>query len=191
MDTVRFTDTDGTVVEASLIGRKGAWLTIDHDGGQRKLRNSNEVEILTPEDMEFEAEHGDKTEFEFSDLAAPDVEEEEEEEEEDEGPLPAGMSNQLAKYRSNYVSHSKRDGTTASGRAVVDNADTVSDELRGLWLPELYARVAQILCQEEGCDAADVEIQLRAKYSHLNNGQQSMNLRNRVRGMYKRLAKQE
>jgi len=91
--------------------------------------------------------------------------------------LPHTMSNQLKKYRPTYTTHD--DAITASGRKVVDNNDQIANSLRGLWIDDLYPAVAKIL---------DVPVaELKAKYSHLNNGQQSMNLRNRVRGHFRRM----
>lgn len=180
--TVRF---DGN--EGILLSKKGAWLTVQMgDDTERKVRNNDDIELLTPEDLEMEAKHGNQTDFTMADLEPVT-----DDDQADDEPTTHRMSNQLNKYRPGYVTHLKAEGTTESGRRVVDNADTVADELRGLWLEALYSRVAQILCEEQGCDAVEMEIQLRERYAHLNNGQQSMNLRNRVRGMYKRIARKE
>lgn len=181
--TVRFNGNEGI-----LLNKKGPWLTVEMgDGETRKVRNSADVEILTPEDIEMEVQFGDQTNFTMDDFKDEVIEDEGDEDE-----IPTGrMSGQLKKYRPHYTTHAKSEGTTESGRRVVDNADAVAEELRGLWLDALYTRVAQILCEEQGCDAVEMEISLRDRYAHLNNGQQSMNLRNRVRGYYKRLARAE
>jgi len=179
--TVRF---DGN--EGILLSKKGPWLTVEMgDGETRKVRNSADIEILTADDIEMETEYGNQTEFTMDDFADEVIEDNNE----DDLPIGGRMSNQLKHYRPRYTTHAKIEGTTESGRCVVDNADKVADELRGLWLEALYTRVAQILCKEQDCDAVEMEIELRNRYAHLNNGQQSMNLRNRVRGMYRRLAK--
>jgi hypothetical protein len=55
--------------------------------------------------------------------------------------------------------------------------------LRGKDLDFAYSATATLL--------AIPEDELRARYGHLNPGQQRMNLGNRLRAHYKRLAKQE
>jgi len=91
--------------------------------------------------------------------------------------LPHTMSNQLKRYRPRYVTHD--DAVSESGRKVVDNNDEVAAGLRGMWIETLYPTVAKIL--------GVPELELRERYGHLNNGQQSMNLRNRVRGHLNRV----
>lgn len=68
----------------------------------------------------------------------------------------------------------------ASGRMSCDNADDVAAILRGRPLEEVYQIVADMM----KTDIAD----LATRYQHLNNGQQRMNLGNRLRGF---LRKQE
>lgn len=69
----------------------------------------------------------------------------------------------------------------ASGRISVDNADDVAQLLRGNTLDEAYKIVAGMI---------DVDVySLMAKYSHLNPGQQRMNIGNRARGFLKRQAR--
>lgn len=65
----------------------------------------------------------------------------------------------------------------ASGRASKDNDDMVAQKLRGQDLRLVYKIVA-----------AEIEVsvtELKAKYGHLNPGQQRMCLGNRLRGHYK------
>lgn len=65
----------------------------------------------------------------------------------------------------------------SSGRHSRDNGDAVAETLRGKSLDETYRLVAEFL------DVA--EDSLRAKYKHLNLGQQRMCLGNRLRGAKK------
>lgn len=62
----------------------------------------------------------------------------------------------------------------ASGKKSKDNGDEVALELRGQSLEFAYQRAAEYL--------EVTESSLRAKYSHLNPGQQRMCLGNRIRG---------
>lgn len=61
----------------------------------------------------------------------------------------------------------------ASGRASADNGDATAQMLRGMTLPEVYDKAAEVL----GVKRADLE----SRYIHLNPGQQRMNLGNRIR----------
>ena len=63
------------------------------------------------------------------------------------------------------------------GRRVIDNDDPVSRALRGVKLEQVYTIAARILNESEA--------ELRAAYAKLNAGQQSMALRNRIRGEVK------
>ena len=72
---------------------------------------------------------------------------------------------------SRYTTH--KDTKTASGRASFDIADTVANKLRGKTLDEVYAIAAPKL--GESIKA------LRARYEHLNPGQQRMCVGNRLR----------
>lgn len=157
----------------TLIARKGAWLTIDRDGSEQKIRNSDAIELLTQEDIDIEEEFGDQTEFTLDDF---EVEQELEDDLEEE--TAESMASHIRKYRSRYTKHPKREGVTESGRSVVDNNDKVADLCRGVWLDDLYKKAESVL---------NISVHdLKAKYRHLNNGQQSMCLRNRIRGFYKR-----
>ena len=70
----------------------------------------------------------------------------------------------------------------ASGKKSRDAGDKVAKELRGMTLADVYKRASSIL---------DVsEEKLMAKYTHLNEGQQRMCLGNRIRGHYRRAAKE-
>jgi ElaB/YqjD/DUF883 family membrane-anchored ribosome-binding protein len=147
----------GTIIE-----KKGAWLTVDFDGEIEKIRSSADLEILTDEDIAMMSEFGDQTDFTMDDLEEEEVH---------------TMSNQLKRYRPRYVTHD--DAVSESGRKVVDNNDEVAAGLRGMWIETLYPTVAKILGVPES--------ELRERYGHLNKGQQSMNLRNRVRGHLNRV----
>lgn len=63
----------------------------------------------------------------------------------------------------------------ASGRRSKDNGDLVARELRGKPLDEVYKKAAEYLEVEESV--------LRARYCHLNVGQQRMCLGNRIRSV--------
>lgn len=72
---------------------------------------------------------------------------------------------------SRYTKH--KDVRTPSGRASFDTNDAVAEQLRGKDLAEVYAIAAPML--GESIKA------LKARYSHLNNGQQRMCIGNRLR----------
>jgi hypothetical protein len=61
---------------------------------------------------------------------------------------------------------------------ITDIGDTIGEMLRGKSLEESYPICAKYIGVPE-----DV---LRAKYAHLNHGQQRMNLGNRMRGYWKK-----
>ena len=63
---------------------------------------------------------------------------------------------------------------------VIDNGDAVAQALRGATIEEIWEEAERIL-------GADVVAECRTRYAHLNSGQQSMNLRNRIRGHYKKI----
>jgi len=72
---------------------------------------------------------------------------------------------------------------SADGRRRLDSGDVVAVALRGLELEEVYEYVSDVI---------DVPaLELRAKYAHLNIGQQRMNLGNRLRAYNKRAANGE
>lgn len=62
---------------------------------------------------------------------------------------------------------------TAGGNQAIDNGDKVAKQLRGKSLDEVYKAAAAALKEPESA--------LRAKYKHLNEGMQRMNLGNRMR----------
>ena len=64
--------------------------------------------------------------------------------------------------------------TAASGKKSKDNNDAVAQELRGQTLDFAYTRAAEYL--------ETTETSLRARYAHLNPGQQRMCLGNLIRG---------
>ena len=68
--------------------------------------------------------------------------------------------------------------TTAAGGKSLCNGDDIALQLQGKSLDEVYEIGAQFL--EVTVDA------LREKYSHLNPGQQRMNIGNRMRGLIKK-----
>lgn len=71
---------------------------------------------------------------------------------------------------SRYVRHEVK---TESGRKAFDIGDKVADRLRGKTLDEAYDAAAKVLGESTKA--------LRAKYEHLNPGQQRMCLGNRMR----------
>lgn len=74
--------------------------------------------------------------------------------------------------------------TSATGNKSYDNGDNVATLLRGSDLETVYA----IGARELGVTVTE----LKAKYAHLNPGQQRMNVGNRIRGaINKRAAKQQ
>ncbi len=66
----------------------------------------------------------------------------------------------------------------ASGRKSCDNNDGIAVKLRGKLLDEVYLIVSDYLQVDVGV--------LKAKYSHLNNGQQRMCLGNKLRHHFKK-----
>lgn len=64
---------------------------------------------------------------------------------------------------------------SASGAVSRHNGDVVASALEGLTIDEVFSLAAEVTEQEESM--------LREKYSHLNVGQQRMNLGNRIRGV--------
>lgn len=62
---------------------------------------------------------------------------------------------------------------SASGNATMDNGDELARKLRGLGLDDVYAQASKVLGESQAA--------LRAKYEHLNEGMQRMNLGNRMR----------
>lgn len=78
------------------------------------------------------------------------------------------MKDQLKAHSENYTKHKMEDG-----RTVIDNGDEVAEALRGMDLEEVYKYAAKTLKQPLA--------ELKAKYEHLNKGQQRMNLGNRLR----------
>ena len=83
-----------------------------------------------------------------------------------EGKVPIAQA--LAAHRPNYEK-----GKLEDGRSFIDNGDEAAQTLRGSTLDEVYALVAKHM----GVTQKD----LKAKYAHLNLGQQRMNLGNRFR----------
>lgn len=77
--------------------------------------------------------------------------------------------------------------TAASGRVSCDNGDKVAKALRGKNLSEAYAIVAETLTGGGDEEATKtLEMDLWAKYTHLNPGQQRMCLGNKLRGFFKK-----
>lgn len=75
---------------------------------------------------------------------------------------------------------------SASGSMSMNNGDRVAVALVGLALAEVYELAAEIVTAE----AKPVAVaDLQAKYAHLNDGQQRMNLGNRIRGTLNRIDK--
>jgi hypothetical protein len=70
---------------------------------------------------------------------------------------------------------------SASGSVSLNNGDRVATAMSGLTLDEAYELAAEV-------SATDID-DLRAKYAHLNIGQQRMNLGNRIRGVLNKLDK--
>jgi regulator of protease activity HflC (stomatin/prohibitin superfamily) len=72
---------------------------------------------------------------------------------------------------------------SASGSMSRNNGDVVASTLVGLTLDETIAIAVEVL---------DIpEAELRAKYAHLNVGQQRMNIGNRIRGAVNKMNKAE
>ncbi len=70
---------------------------------------------------------------------------------------------------------------SASGSVSLNNGDRVATAMNGLTLDEAYDLAAEV---------ATVPVdELKAKYAHLNIGQQRMNLGNRIRGVLNKLDK--
>lgn len=74
------------------------------------------------------------------------------------------------------VAEANRENRAKSG--VTDVGDRIAELLRGKTLDEAYTVAARFLRAPED--------ELRSKYSHLNNGQQRMNLGNRMRAWEKK-----
>lgn len=72
---------------------------------------------------------------------------------------------------------------SASGSVSRHNGDVVASTLAGLTLDETVAIAVEVL------DIAESD--LRAKYEHLNVGQQRMNIGNRIRGAINKMNKAE
>lgn len=72
--------------------------------------------------------------------------------------------------------HRDKEKKTAGGNASIDNNDEVAKKLRGKPLDEVYAAAAKALAPDETVNS------LKARYKHLNEGMQRMNLGNRLRG---------
>lgn len=70
---------------------------------------------------------------------------------------------------------------TANGGASKHNGDAVATALAGRTIDQVYGMASEML------DTAEED--LRAKYAHLNVGQQRMNLGNRIRGAVNRMTK--
>jgi hypothetical protein len=85
-----------------------------------------------------------------------------------------GAKIDFAPYRDQYVKTRLEDG-----RRRVDSGDAVAVALRGADIEQVYTTVAAAI----GVPAPE----LRARYSHLNIGQQRMNLGNRLRAHNKRV----
>ena len=83
------------------------------------------------------------------------------------------MATQLQEHRANYVK------TTAySGKSSLHNGDPVAMFLSGKTPDEVIADAERLCMLPAG--------ELKAKYGHLNPGQQRMNAGNRIRGAIKR-----
>lgn len=70
---------------------------------------------------------------------------------------------------------------SASGSTSLNNGDRVAAAMDGLTLDEAYQLAAEVTTTSEA--------ELRAKYAHLNVGQQRMNVGNRIRGALNKLDK--
>lgn len=70
---------------------------------------------------------------------------------------------------------------SASGSVSLNNGDRVASAMDGLTLDEAYRLTGEVA-------AVSVD-ELKAKYQHLNIGQQRMNLGNRIRGVLNKLDK--
>lgn len=83
------------------------------------------------------------------------------------------MAQILAKYRTGYTP-----AVAASGKKSLHNGDEVAQALEYLELGAVYHAASMALIVDED--------ELRARYQHLNLGQQRMNLGNRIRAAVKR-----
>lgn len=139
---------------------KAVWVSLERDG------------LVVDEKGEDQDDDSDEpVEVRFEDVKheLEELEQDEEGEVDDHAPLW-----QLKKYRPRYLK-------TKVGKVThVDNGDALADALRGLSLEEVYVFASLVL--------GETPTELKSRYGHLNNGQQRMNLGNRVRGFVKRKA---
>ena len=164
-----------------MISRTGGWTTLQGPTGTLKVRNGDVTELVPVSPAASEATAGIKAFIEAAvakhagpkaaaDKPARAPREKMPIDQRKNGIVPAA-------YLPRYVKTK-----LANGGSCLDNGDSVASHLRGLELGEVYELVADKL----GCS----EKELMAKYSHLNPGQQRMNLGNRLRGFYKQLERQ-
>lgn len=142
-----------------LISRTGGWTTLQGPSSTLKVRNGDVTKVITVD--------ATKTPDTAAAIAERAPRTKMPIEQRRNGIVPAV-------YLPRYTKTKMADGSTH-----LDNGDVVAAQLRGKTLEEVYEVVADKL----GCS----EKELIARYSHLNPGQQRMNLGNRLRGFYKSL----
>ena len=150
---------DGTEI---MINRSAAMkctkAEFDAATGQQQEEAGMDDEMMIAEQEETETE-----DLTMEDLEAEELETDEESEEGTDG-----RSIVPRKYRDLYKARN-----AANGIKDMDCGDALASTLRGKKLEEVYEIAAEAL--EVGVE------ELKAKYSHLNNGQQRMVLGNRIR----------
>ena len=158
--------TTGQIVEIIVV--KGGWTTIRANGVESKVRNGQLTDHGSSDD-EFEAEP-EQLDIEAVEEATPVV-------------VAAAVESKPVniderkngKIDSLYLNLYKRTKivTNEGTKVAVDCGDKVAESLRGLPLAAVYIEVAYII----GVTTKE----LHAKYGHLNNGMQRMNLGNLAR----------
>jgi hypothetical protein len=150
-----------------FVSRSGGWTTVERFNAPYKVRNGK-VRVLTQDEI---------TELLAArDAAPPALENAETSSNADK----SGVV--LKEYRRNL--HRAKVEIDGKRRTLVDCNDQVAQSLRGKSLDEVYKIVAEKLQEAEGDGELTVsaaESGLRAKYVHLNPGQQRMNLGNILR----------
>lgn len=124
----------------------------------------------------IELDDGEEAKRRAADLEA--AQEEQDEPEDDEETTGGTMSRKLRRYAQQYTK-----ATNTKGTATRICGDSISRILLQLTLDQTYGTASNFL--------GDTVEALRARYAHLNPGQQRMNLGNRIRGLAKRIVEDD
>lgn len=162
-----------------IVSASGGWTTVlDHKGNQYKLRNS-QVEAVKAEDIPTKEQYAGvelaakERKARLAAVSFAKLEADPTAEADDFDTTTPKTTRHILTAEVNLDDYVKV--KSAAGRNSLDCGDTMARLLRGKTLDEVYALAAEKLGVPEQ--------ELRARYAHLNNGMQRMNLSNRMRAV--------